>query len=452
MSSSTWWRADRERINVRAVRKEGGIARRILGVSFAAGFITISLSSASALAQTSQAPPSVQAQKPQASPFFWSATPENPLVPVLATDGQYHLEYQLLFVNQKFFAATLTSGEVLDPETGTPTGNNIALSADAADISFKWRLFADDVPGDATFLANRYVDTIGKGEAGLMYFWLSYPSLDAIPSSLQHRFSSTATPVAGTTKNYTAEDDGSTPVSPNGPLVISPPLSGSGWFDANGAGPTIAQHRYSAVPTNGALRVQEMFAIDWTKLDEQGRLWVGDVTKVQNWFGYGQPITSATDGVVVKTVDGLPDQVPPVNHVPPGLEDLSGNRVIVATQNGQTIEYVAYAHLAPGSVAVKVGQNVRAGQFLGRLGNSGSSDGPHLHFQVSDAPSLINSNGLPFVINRFYYRSHVVGPAIPTVDDMLTKGFIPSFDTTGSGWRKLQMPLEFDVVDFPQQH
>lgn len=241
-------------------------------------------------------------------------------------------------------------------------------------------------------------------------------------------------------------------VSPNGPLVISPPLSGSRWFDANGAGPTISQHRYTTLPINGALRVQEMFAIDWAKLDEQGRLWVGDVTKVQNWFGYGQPITSATDGVVVKTVDGHPDEVPPVVNVSLGLEDLSGNRVIVATQNGQTIEYVAYAHLVPGSVAVKVGQNVRVGQFLGLLGNSGSTNGPHLHFQVSDAPSIINSNGLAFVINRFYYRSHVVGPIIPTVDDMLTKGFIPSFDTTGRGWRTFQMPLVFDVMDFPQQN
>lgn len=446
MSSSAWWRADRESINVKAVRKEEGIARRILGVSFAAGFITISLSSASALAQTTQAPPSVLALKAEASPFAWSAT-ENPLVHFLATDGQYHLEYQLLFVNAKAFAATLTSGEVLDPETETPTGNNTALSADGADVSFKWRLFANTPPLRAT----AYGDTIGKGEAGLMYFWLSYPSLNAIPSSLQHRFSSTATPLPGRTVHYTAEDDGSMLVSPNGPLVISPPLSGSRWFDAVGAGPTISQHRYSALPTSGALRVQEMFAIDWVKLDKQGRLWVGDVTKVENWFGYGQPITSATDGVVVKAVDRYPDQVPPVNNVPPGLEDLSGNRVIVATQNGQTIEYVAYAHLAPGSVAVKVGQNVRVGQFLGLLGNSGSSDGPHLHFQVSDAPSIINSNGLPFVINRFYYRSHVVGPNIPTVEDMLTKGFIPSFDTTGSGWRTLQMPLEFDVTDFPQQ-
>ena len=53
-----------------------------------AGLLTISLSSASALAQTTQASASALAQKVQEEPFFWSAT-ENPLVPVLATDGQF---------------------------------------------------------------------------------------------------------------------------------------------------------------------------------------------------------------------------------------------------------------------------------------------------------------------------------------------------------------------------
>lgn len=41
-----------------------------------------------------------------------------------------------------------------------------------------------------------------------------------------------------------------------------------------------------------------------------------------------------------------------------------------------------YAHLQPGSVRVKTGELVKRGQVLGRLGNSGNSAGPHLHFHV----------------------------------------------------------------------
>jgi len=145
----------------------------------------------------------------------------------------------------------------------------------------------------------------------------------------------------------------------------------------------------------------------------------------------------------------MPNQVPPGLPTIKDLEDFGGNQVIVATQNGQSVEYVGYAHLIPGSVAVKVGQNVHVGQRLGLVGNSGNTTAPHLHFQVSDAPSLTNSNGLPFVIDRMYYRSHVVGPWSATIAAMLEQGFIPPFDPTRSGWRKRQMPLEFDVIDFP---
>jgi murein DD-endopeptidase MepM/ murein hydrolase activator NlpD len=45
-------------------------------------------------------------------------------------------------------------------------------------------------------------------------------------------------------------------------------------------------------------------------------------------------------------------------------------------------EIVTVAHLRPGSVAVAVGEQVRAGQFLGAVGSSGNSFAPHLHLQA----------------------------------------------------------------------
>jgi murein DD-endopeptidase MepM/ murein hydrolase activator NlpD len=44
---------------------------------------------------------------------------------------------------------------------------------------------------------------------------------------------------------------------------------------------------------------------------------------------------------------------------------------------------------------------VHAGFVIGRLGNSGNSSEPHLHFQLCDGPSLINCEGLPFAIANF---------------------------------------------------
>src|SRR5205823_3540550 len=69
--------------------------------------------------------------------------------------------------------------------------------------------------------------------------------------------------------------------------------------------------------------------------------------------------------------------------------DLGGNR------------FAGYAHLQPGSLMVKVGQRVRRGQRLARLGNSGVSSEPHLHFQICDRPSILGCEGLPYLLDAF---------------------------------------------------
>jgi murein DD-endopeptidase MepM/ murein hydrolase activator NlpD len=57
--------------------------------------------------------------------------------------------------------------------------------------------------------------------------------------------------------------------------------------------------------------------------------------------------------------------------------------------------------LQPGTVAVKPGNKVKTGTVLGKLGNSGNSTAPHLHFGLLDRRDAIVGNSLPFVIDRF---------------------------------------------------
>jgi murein DD-endopeptidase MepM/ murein hydrolase activator NlpD len=75
-----------------------------------------------------------------------------------------------------------------------------------------------------------------------------------------------------------------------------------------------------------------------------------------------------------------------------------GNRVVLALGRGRFAEH---AHLKPGGITVRQGQRVTKGQVMGPTGNSGSSTGPHLHFQMMDAPSATDSDGLPYVFERF---------------------------------------------------
>ena len=64
--------------------------------------------------------------------------------------------------------------------------------------------------------------------------------------------------------------------------------------------------------------------------------------------------------------------------------------------------YVFYEHLRQGSITPQLGQRVRAGQPLARVGRSGiNSSGPHLHLHMADRPALLHAQGLPFVLSAF---------------------------------------------------
>ncbi len=75
-----------------------------------------------------------------------------------------------------------------------------------------------------------------------------------------------------------------------------------------------------------------------------------------------------------------------------GAAAIAGNYVMI--DHGKS-EYSLYAHLQPGSVRVHIGDNVKAGEVIGKLGSSGNSTWPHLHFHVCDKPDPLMCAGIP---------------------------------------------------------
>ena len=63
--------------------------------------------------------------------------------------------------------------------------------------------------------------------------------------------------------------------------------------------------------------------------------------------------------------------------------------------------FAGFAHLVSGSVAVQAGQTVRRGDVLGRLGHTGNSTSPHLHFQLMDSPDLMTAKGMPCAFQTY---------------------------------------------------
>jgi murein DD-endopeptidase MepM/ murein hydrolase activator NlpD len=188
-------------------------------------------------------------------------------------------------------------------------------------------------------------------------------------------------------------------------------------------------------------RAPEHFAIDFVQLDAQGRLSVGDLKNLHNWPFYGAEVLAAAPGTVVEVVNDLPDQVPGQLPSDATIETAGGNHVIIDMGHGR---FALYAHLIPGSVAVEVGEVVSRGQLLG---NSGNTDGPHLHFHVMDSPSALNTTGLLFVFDSWEFQGRVLG-SLDDVNKTLFAGQSPTIDPAGSGTRTAEMPLSLDLIGF----
>jgi hypothetical protein len=278
--------------------------------------------------------------------------------------------------------------------------------------------------------------TIPPSSIGVVWFDVRFARRSAIPRSISHRV---AVHVMGDVPvpSRISSRGGHAVVDRRPPVVIGPPLRGRRWLAVGSCcdGP----HRRSFQPVNGRLRLGQRFAIDWNGLNARRHIVVGNPDRNRSWVFYGKPVIAVADGLVVKAVDRFPNQVP--NHQKPvTLRQADGNYVILSIGHGR---FAFYAHLAPHSIRVHARERVHRGEVIGKLGNSGSSTGPHLHFQVMNRPSALDSNGLPFVYDRFRVRGK-----IPPLDDIkdVTKP-IP-IDHRTAGPRRDEYPLGLDVVDF----
>ena len=122
-------------------------------------------------------------------------------------------------------------------------------------------------------------------------------------------------------------------------------------------------------------------AIDFVKVDDAGRLVAaGDGRKLDDYLTYGAPVYAAAGGEVIAVVDGNPDT--PIGRMG---DFLKANSVAIRHAGS---EFTLYAHLKAGTIAVRKGQTVKEGDLLGKIGNSGSSSTPHLHFCLYDADGI----------------------------------------------------------------
>jgi hypothetical protein len=93
----------------------------------------------------------------------------------------------------------------------------------------------------------------------------------------------------------------------------------------------------------------------------------------------GVDVLAASAGRVLRVRDGMQD----VSVRDTGIDSVAGrqcgNGVVITHEGGWETQY---CHLAKGSIRVRPGDSVTAGQPLGQIGISGDSEFPHLHLTV----------------------------------------------------------------------
>tara|TARA_Y100001954_G_scaffold239549_2_gene315497 strand:+ start:8690 stop:10309 length:1620 start_codon:yes stop_codon:yes gene_type:complete len=119
------------------------------------------------------------------------------------------------------------------------------------------------------------------------------------------------------------------------------------------------------------------YCYDFARVDASGQPLRPGGKRLQaaDYWMFGEPVYSMTEGKVVSVVTDQPD-----NNG--GEYGSQGNSVTVETEDGY---YAFYTHFKKDSISVKEGQNVRAGTKLGLAGNSGMSTEPHLHVCLYDS-------------------------------------------------------------------
>ncbi|MFJ9142464.1 M23 family metallopeptidase [Streptomyces griseus] len=195
---------------------------------------------------------------------------------------------------------------------------------------------------------------------------------------------------------------------PRPPVEVGPPVTGR-WTALNSPA--------DKVPSHGTHVYGQTYAIDIVADPEAGEgepparpafRWLWPLFRRNRAFpAFGAPLLAVADATVVRASDGERDHLsrtslPALLYLMLiegnvrsiiGVHRIIGNHVVLDLGDST---YAVYAHLQRGSLRVGPGDRVRAGQRLGRVGNSGNTTEPHLHFHLMDGPDPDSARGVPF--------------------------------------------------------
>jgi len=301
----------------------------------------------------------------------------------MKADNKYYLVYEIYLTNFMKTESTITSFQIdNDQHKQLITLNdlkNAIQSRNKDENAFQFK----------------------PGETKTLFIWLPFDKETDIPKNLVHDVDINS---SFQDKNYTFNMGSSMlKVNQTMPVIIDAPIHGKNWLAGNAPSNT-SDHRRTSMVINGKPYYAQRYAIDFVQMGKDGKSYTGDVHKNTSYHCYNQDLLAVADGTVVKLQDGIPENIPNSNKfaVPITEKALPGNYIVIDIGHGK---YAGYAHIIPGSFKVKLGDHVTRNQVIAKLGNSGNSSEPHLHFQIINASSFLESDGIPYGFKHFSAHS-----------------------------------------------
>lgn len=356
-----------------------------------------------------------------------------PPVPVKMSDQKWWAFYELIVTNSTEWPLVLERLLVTDADNPS----KVRIDMGNEEIAGYLRL-----PGGGAGRA-----TLAAGQTAVV--WMNVPFFyeAAIPGGLRHTITTILEKPDGSKKEasavYTLEV--LTFVEDMNPICLEvPPVRGNRYMVVSSG--ALSYHRTALMALDCEWHLAQRHAFDLMLLTPNYRLVSGPPYLNESYPIYGQEVVAVRRAVVAAVHDGEPDNTP--GQKPPNMTaaKAAGNYVVLDFGWGR---YGLYAHLIPNSIRVVPGEEVLGGQVLGRAGNSGNSDAPHLHFHIMDGPDPLKSNGLPCVFNKFYFFGIVDFPTDPEAVEAINNGApLPIKPTPLNRNRKLELPQDGAIVDF----